>query len=482
MINITAVILAGGLGRRLWPLSNHLCPKQFAKLNEQQDRSMFQMAVERSMELPIRDIIVSTNQLHRHIIDQEIDRYNDCDFHIILEPSIKNTLPAITAATTLSSIMESDIAVIMPSDHLFENNLEFTSCLKNAIHYVTHHPENILIFGKSITEINTSYGYIRRGDQIKNSIYAVHSFIEKPNNQNALKYVHNSICYHNIGILIGYSKTILNGVKKYNEKSYNASEMALKTSSLYGSKIILNPYYWDRNENISMDYGFLEKTDNLVVMPMDTSWHDIGEWKSLSVASVRDGDNNSINGDVTIVDVTRSYIDNRSNTELIVSGLSDVDVYVDNNITIISSKKGMDQKTLYTIAKNRCSTNTDTIIHYSWGSVENIFINNRCTIRKIHIRPWQITPMRISHCYNKYIDIFCGSADLEIGESPFDMKKTNTASIEQGKLYRILNTSDAQTTILEINESANIFHDIWCINDTWDTIHNINKPHHYLPT
>lgn len=261
------IILAGGSGTRLWPLSRDRYPKQFIKLQGKKE-SLFQETFERSLLLAdVNDIYVVTNEKYKFLVMGEVEElgheYNEGN--ILVEPEAKNTLPAIYAGVHEVLKKGHDSVVVFPSDHMISKSKEFTELIKASVGLTS---DSLITFGIKPDGPNTGYGYISPGD-IKGNGYVVKSFKEKPTHEKAVEYIENGY-YWNAGIFMFNSGLFAEEVKYYAPEIYNVFQSSNDLRDAF-SKI---------KTKISIDYGIMEKSNKVAVVPADIGWNDLGSFDS----------------------------------------------------------------------------------------------------------------------------------------------------------------------------------------------------------
>lgn len=280
-----AVILAGGSGTRLWPTSRKKNPKQFHKLIG--EKSLFEATLDRIAPIvPISHCFTVTAGDYADILAELVPKIKK---NIIREPVGKNTAPAITLAAAVIAKQDEDaIIIVLPSDHYIKNEAAFTEAIKAANKFLQSNPDYIVTLGINPTYPETGYGYIMVGKEIveaekktgDSKIFSVAKFIEKPNSDNAKKFVMTWGYLWNSGIFIFKAKNFLNITKKYLPETYNIIAKIQRNPNSKSYNQVLKDNY-SKIEPISIDYGILEKYNKVVVIPVDLGWSDIGNWASL---------------------------------------------------------------------------------------------------------------------------------------------------------------------------------------------------------
>lgn len=376
-----AIVLAGGGGTRLWPLSREDFPKQFLKFNS--EFSLLQKSVQRLLKASfIEEIVVATNEHHLKLVQEQLEKISAYPkLRIIVEPARKNTAPAIGLA--VEYIQEycggspSDSVIVFPSDHLIEPE----SLFLNAVEQMegVARGKNIITFGIHPTKPETGYGYIQIGQKFNGLTFKAARFIEKPNQKMAQKYLEDPHFYWNAGIFIFSIKTFWQQLGAY------SSELSPLFSGSY-EKTLKN---FDQMPDVSIDYALLEKSKEILVCPLAVSWSDVGSWDSVYDVMEKDQDQNVRMGQVFAVDTINSLI--LGNSRLISTiGLQDM-LIIDTEDALFISKKGESQRVKTLVAELMLRGRKESFLHriqiHAWGISHLLWENERCAIQKIQIFP-----------------------------------------------------------------------------------------------
>lgn len=319
------IILAGGSGTRLWPLSREGCPKQFIKLLNS-ETSLFQDTLTRSIMLvDLRDIFIVTNKKYQKLVREQIKElglsYNKTN--ILVEPEAKNTLPAIYYAVVRACKNEDDTIVVFPSDHKIKQEMKLIDVIKSSIKLSN---DNIVTFGIKPDKPNVGYGYILTGRKKLNG-YIVKDFKEKPDLQTAIEYVKDGYLW-NSGMLMFHSKLLKNETKKYAIHIYKAFEEGKDEVECF-AKI---------KEGISIDYGIMEKTLKAAVVPVKIGWSDLGSFDSFYDVFEKDNKNNIAYNNEILIESNNNLILSAKNKEVVIVGIDDL-IVVDHNDALLICKK-----------------------------------------------------------------------------------------------------------------------------------------------
>jgi mannose-1-phosphate guanylyltransferase len=341
--NLYPVILSGGSGTRLWPISTPETPKQFLPLFG--SKTLFQMTFERSLIFNDNTPLIVTNYQHLSLVKDQIGENHNYD--ILIEPIGRDTAPAITLALLhIKKQNPEAILLVMPADHYIPNHPEFRSMVLDAIDGCK---DNIITFGIRPTYPETGYGYIELSEvKISDKCHKVKQFREKPNLEKANEFILKGNCYWNSGIFLFSIPLFYHELNLYSPELVQTCSLSLQTHRMNDSNIIqVDPIVFETLKPISIDYALMEKSDKIGILPTSVVWSDVGSW--LSLWQIKDKDENlnvieNTSDNVICNDVTNSYIINKSlNHKMIVIGIKDC-IIVNTDSTILVVDKNSTQK------------------------------------------------------------------------------------------------------------------------------------------
>src|SRR5690606_27798957 len=296
----TAVILRGGSGSRLWPLSRHYLPKQFLSLMG--DRSLFQATVQRAGRLPDAAApVVVCSDVHRFLVGEQLQEIGVSDAAILLEPVARNTAPAIAvAALHLSARNPGATMLVLPADHLIEDEAAFQQAVARAMALAAD--GWLVTFGIRPDNPETGYGYIRRGDALGDAVYRVAEFVEKPDLATAQGYLAAGDYSWNSGMFLFAARRYLDELAQHAPDILAAARRALDGAKADLDFIRVDGDAFAASPSDSIDYAVMEKTARAAVVPVSCGWSDIGSWSALWAAAEHDADGNRFEGDVLALD------------------------------------------------------------------------------------------------------------------------------------------------------------------------------------
>lgn len=444
-MKIKLVLIAGGSGSRLWPISRSAFPKQF--LNLTSERTMLQDTIERTLGIDIDSINVICNEEHRFLVADQLKDEDKLD-SIILEPSGKNTAPAIALSAMEKD--EDEILLVLPSDHLIKNTIEFQKTIKNAIPLALD--DKLVTFGIVPNEPNTAYGYIKKGLEYENG-YIVDSFTEKPNLKNAIKFLESGQYFWNSGIFIFKSSVYLKELKKHRPKIYsscrNAQDKKVKDS--YFTRPGKTEFLSCPDESI--DYAVMENTSNSIVVSLDADWSDLGSWNALLQNSKTDSDGNFLDGDVYVHNVSNSYISSEKGF-ISVLGLDNLILVSTKDATLVSSTNDLENiKNITEFLKNndRDEWKFHREVHRPWGSYDSIdIVDGLYQVKKIIVKVGaKLSVQKHAHRAEHWV-IVSGVAKVQKNEEFHTITKDQHIYLPLGSIHSLENIGDDELILIEV--------------------------------
>ncbi|BFU78231.1 mannose-1-phosphate guanylyltransferase/mannose-6-phosphate isomerase [Arcobacter sp. 15-2] len=420
---MTNIILCGGNGTRLWPISRTLMPKQFVKLFD--DKSLFQLTVERNSKVCDSQFIVSNAEQYFLSVDQ-LEELNEINNKYLLEPVGRNTAPAITLACL--SLDPQELVLVTPSDHLIKNESEYEKVLNQAKELATE--DNLVTFGITPTCPETGFGYIELQGE-----YVAKAFHEKPNLSTAQSYLDAGNYYWNSGMFLFKSGVFLEELQKYSPAIYEASLEAFKNAD----QDTLIRIKHDDMENIpedSIDYAVMEKSNKVKVIPSDIDWSDVGSFDALSEELQNDNNNNLIisNKKVATIDVE----------DLII---------VDTDDALLISKKGSTQKVKDIVSdlkiQNSKLTTEHSTVHRPWGTYTVLEDTPGYKIKRIEVKAGKRLSLQKHFHRSEHWIVVSGTATVTVGESTKLVRPNESTYIKMGEIHRLENQGKISVVLIE---------------------------------
>ena len=451
---IVPVILSGGSGTRLWPLSRKLYPKQF--INLVNETTLFQDTV---MRLPkeISEPLVICNEEHRFIVAEQLRQINSNNKGIILEPVGRNTAPAIAlAAMSVLSKNEDPVLLVLSADHLIGDKKLFHNSIRIASKLAEK--EKMVALGVQPTKPEIGYGYIEIDNSEKNEYYNIISFTEKPSLEIAQNYLDSKNYFWNSGIFMFKASTYLHELKKYEPEIYSVCKKSLINNGISKDLdfIRLNKTEFNKCPDKSIDYAVMEKTNSGVVVPFNDIWSDIGSWEALWDSKRKDINNNYSEGDVVLNKVKNSYI-HSSNRLVSVNDLSDLVIIDTQDALLVSSKSGsQDIKSIVQKLKsdNRSEIENHRKVYRPWGYYDSIDYGKGFQVKRIYVNPGSKLSLQKHKKRAEHWVIVKGIALITCGEKIFQLKENQSTYIPKGEVHRLENQEKYPLEIIEIQTGS----------------------------
>jgi len=446
---IVPVILAGGSGTRLWPLSRSGYPKQFQALHG--ERTMLQQTVERLSGLAVEKPVTICSEQHRFFVAEQL-RQIDSSGLIILEPVARNTAPAIALAALLEED-PSTLLLVLSADHVIRDEDEFTKAVSNAISLAER--GKLAIFGVVPDEPNTGYGYIQAGDADGHG-FAVTSFVEKPDVDTAERFISKGNFYWNSGMFLFQAGRYIEELKKYQIDIYEACLLSItaKTNDLDFLRVGTKEF-WGCPED-SIDYAVMEKTVDAVVVPIDAGWNDIGSWSSLWAISDKDYDGNVGIGDVLLLKCKNNYV--RAEDKLVTMvGVDDLVVVTTKDAVMVADKNSVhDVKEIVQQLKlaNRSELELHREVYRPWGKYDSVDAGNGYQIKRITVNPGAKLSVQMHNHRAEHWIVVSGIARVTNGDQNFLLLANQSTYIPIGEVHALENPGELPLEIVEVQTGS----------------------------
>ena len=448
-MKLLPVIMAGGTGSRLWPLSRAGHPKQFLALNA--DKTMLQETVLRLAGLSAEPPLTICNEDHRFFVAdglQEIDQLGS----IILEPGSRNTAPAVALAALIHQ-KDDPLLLVMPADHVIKDQEAFTSAVENAIPLAEQ--GKLVTFGVVPTEPHTGYGYIETGDEIRGG-FSVLSFREKPDSKTASSYVNSGRYYWNSGVFLFRASRYLEELKSFHPKIFVACSRAVSCIQIDLDFIRVDPSAFEQCPDESIDYAVMEKTSSAVVVPMDAGWNDIGSWSSLWEIADKDVNGNASLGDSLIHDTRNTFI--RSDGKLVVTiGVDDLVIVSTKDAVMVAHRDRVHDVKLIVQelrSQNRSEWQWHREVFRPWGKYDSIDCGLRYQVKRITVNPGAKLSVQIHNYRAEHWVVVSGIAKVTNGDSTFMLSENESTYIPIGAIHSLENAGVDLLEIIEIQSGS----------------------------
>jgi len=463
------VILSGGSGTRLWPLSRGQYPKQFLPLVS--ENTMLQETLLRLSGLEqLQPPIAVCNEDHRFMLAEQLWEIHAKPAAIILEPIGKNTAPAVALAA-LSAQSPDDILLVLPADHVI-NNLE---AFHTAVNQARELAEQgyLVTFGIVPTEPETGYGYIKRASSPQGAAFNVEAFVEKPDLETAKHYLQTGDYFWNSGMFAFKAGVYLAELEKFHPTMLATCKQALSTAKIDLDFVRLNKEIFSTCPSDSIDYAVMEKTDKAVVIPLDADWNDVGSWSALWDVTDKDGSGNAINGDVLTVDTKNSYI--HAGSRLVAAiGVRDLVIIETADAVMVAPKDRVQEvKDIVAQLKNlgRKEANIHRKAYRPWGHYDSVDNGERHQTKRIVVKPGARLSLQKHHHRAEHWVVVKGTALVTKGEDKLLISENESIYIPLGIIHCLENPGVIPLEIVEVQSGSYLGEDdIVRIDDSYGRI------------
>lgn len=443
------IIIAGGTGSRLWPLSRELFPKQFQKLHGNQ--TMLQATIERLQGLDCLTPIVICNENHRFIVAEQLRQIGQLNHNIILEPVGKNTAPAIALAAFYATRNgDNPNLLVLPADHVILDTAAFQLSIKQAVAHVQNN--QLVTFGIVPHSPETGYGYIQCGEQTEQAGFIVNQFVEKPDVQTAQSYLDSGNYLWNSGMFAFKAENYLKELQVYRPDIYDVCLQATRQVNYDLDFIRIHNEIFNTCPEDSIDYAVMEKTADAVVVPMNAGWNDVGAWSSLWDVSDKDQDGNSKNGDVLCINSANNYI--FAETGLVATvGLQDCIVVQTKDAVLVSSKQNaQDVKLLVQQLQQekRLETQLHREVYRPWGKYDSIDNGNRYQVKRITVKPNEKLSVQMHHHRAEHWIVVSGTAKVSVDGKESLLTENQSVYIPLGSVHFLENPGKIPLELIEV--------------------------------
>lgn len=456
MAAIHPVVLSGGSGTRLWPLSRSLFPKQLLSIAS--DKSMLQATIARSCGAGFADPLVVGGEEHRFHIAEQLNQIGVGAARIILEPEGRNTAAAIALAAHAALADDPDaILLIMPSDHVIQDEKSFLAAV--AVAYPAAQDGSLLTFGITPEHPETGYGYIEAGpvSSVHAGVYAISHFSEKPDAETARRYVEDGRHFWNSGIFLFGARSYLDELKVHAPDISANCEKAMRGAVLDGRFLRPDGASFLACQSISVDYAVMEKTDRAGVVPVAMGWSDVGSWDALWAISNKDGQGNAISGDVIAVDCSNSLLRTANGPAIAAVGVSDlVAVSTRDAVLIMPRSRAQDVKTLVDRLKEAGGTShaVHSVVHRPWGTYETTDRGDRFQTKRIVVKPGGQLSLQMHHHRSEHWIVVSGTAKVTVDGHTSLLQENQSTYIPAGTVHRLENPGHIPLHLIEVQCGA----------------------------
>lgn len=453
---IYPVILSGGSGTRLWPMSRTLYPKQLLALFG--DKSLLQQTVLRVADAErFAPPLIVANEEHRFIIAEQLRAIDTAPQALLLEPIGRNTAPA--AAVGALRLVDTDaeaLMLLMPSDHVIADRIAFLSAVYRA--EAAARQGMLVTFGITPERAETGYGYIAAGQPlaVAPGVSALRAFVEKPNVAEAQRYIEAGTYFWNSGIFLFPAATYLAELEKLRPDMLKACSAALAAARIDDDFIRLDKAAFASCPSDSIDYAVMEHTPHAAMIPVSMGWSDVGSWDALWAMSGKDSGGNAIAGNVVAEDARNCYL--RSEAGLVAAvGVEDlVVVATDDAVMIAPRSRSQEVKQLVArlVSEARDEVSTFPTVHRPWGSYKGLHAGHRVQVKHIVVKPGGKLSLQMHHHRAEHWVVVQGTAKIVRGDEELVLTEDQSTYIPLGIRHRLENPGKIPLHLIEVQSGS----------------------------
>lgn len=457
--NILPVILSGGKGTRLWPLSRESFPKQYQSIIKNNQKSLLQITLKRISKIPnILKPIIICNEEHRFIVAEQLREINISPLSILLEPFPRSTAPAITiAALKALEHQKNPTLLFLPADHIIKNEQKFVQTINAAIKYSSE--GRLVTFGINPTRPETGFGYIEADkvfEKEKIEGYEIKKFIEKPNLEKAKELIKDRRYFWNSGIFLFRADFILNEIEKIYPEMISCCKKSIENKILDLDFQRLEKKSFAACKNISIDEAIMEKTKLGTVLPLDAGWSDVGNWESLWESETKDLNGNVFSGEVISKDSKNCYW--KSDDKLLVGvGLEDIIIVNTRDATLVANKR-FSQQIKEVVEKLNNDEFPAAKVHQKiyrpWGHFISIEYGDKWRIKKLVVNQGGSLSLQMHNHRSEHWIVVEGRAHIELENQKKILDVNQSIDIPVGARHRLSNYGDIPLTIIEVQSGS----------------------------
>jgi len=449
------IILSGGSGTRLWPISRRNLPKQFLSLAGSQ--TLFQQTVERAARLTdTQPPIVVASDDHRFLAAEQLQELNVTGASILLEPVARNTAPAIAVGALQALSRDPDaLVLVLPADHLVGDDASFMAAVTRARPLAEH--GWLVTFGIRPDRAETGFGYIRRGEALEGDTFRIAQFVEKPNVEIAERYVASGDYDWNSGMFLFRADRYLEELGQHSAAMLEASRAAVEGAAVDLDFIRLQKESFAEAPSDSIDYAVMEKTTRAAVVPVACAWSDIGSWDALWLAADKDANGNHIEGDVIAIDTRNTLVRSHDRHLVATVGLDDVVVVTTTDATLVARRDAsQDVKKVVEALKAAGRTEHDLhrVVRRPWGLYDSLETGERFQVKRIVVKPGAALSLQMHHHRAEHWIVVKGVAEVTCDDKVFLLAENQSTYLPLGSKHRLRNPGKVPVELIEVQSGS----------------------------
>lgn len=447
------VLLSGGVGSRLWPVSREAHPKQFLALAS--ELSLLQETLARTNGLAAAPPVVVCNEDHRFMVAEQLRQLKVDSAAIILEPEGRNTAPAVALAAFKAVADDPEaLLLVLPADHVIRDADAFVAGVRRAEAVALD--GRLMTFGIVPDAPETGYGYLRRGEVIADQMHVLDSFVEKPDATTAESYVSSGDYLWNSGMFLLPAALYLAELKTHAPAIHAACEAAMSDAGVDLDFLRPDRDAFLASPSDSIDYAVMENTQHGAVLPLDCGWSDVGAWSTLWQVTDRDGAGNVLIGDVMIEDCQNSYV--RSESRLVAATGVDNLIVVETADAVLVADRDQVQNVKTIVNRLKAEGRSEASLHQRvfrpWGSYESLIESDRFQVKRIVVNPGETLSLQMHHHRAEHWIVVHGTAEVTCEDRVFNLAEDQSTYIPLGHKHRLANPGKIPLELIEVQSGS----------------------------
>lgn len=450
------VILSGGSGSRLWPLSREQKPKQFLELVN--DKTLFQDTLLRLRQIGTSDPLIICNHEHRFIVEEQLAVLKQTVDCLILEPFGRNTAPAVTLAAIklCEEGRAEELMLVLPADHVISNVNAFNSAVQTAA--LAANQDELVLFGITPDKPETGYGYIQvlaPSNQMPEGVLSLNTFIEKPDIKRASDFIRSGDYYWNSGMFMFKARRYLEEIQRHSPDIYDTCCLAFQKSNK-SKQMLIDKESFEHCPDDSIDYAVMEKLERACVVPLSAGWSDVGSWSALWDVHEKDAEGNVNKGDVLAINSNNCFALSEGKL-LTLLGVDNLVVIQTKDAVLIADKNRVqDIKKIVNTLKE--TERSEACVHREvsrpWGSYDSVDHGHRFQVKRICVKPGASLSLQKHHHRAEHWIVVRGTAEVTCDDNVFLLSENQSTYIPIGSVHRLRNPGKVTLEIIEVQTGA----------------------------